>query len=65
MDHPDPIERREESRGRIVSGNLFIALADLNPDQEGDLPLKKGDIIAIIETRYLHFISSLIFDLCL
>lgn len=52
MDHPDLIERREESQGRIVSGNLFIALADLNPDQEGDLPLKKGDIIAIIETRY-------------
>ncbi|KAF8364187.1 nphp-1 [Pristionchus pacificus] len=50
MDHPDLIERREESQGRIVSGNLFIALADLNPDQEGDLPLKKGDIIAIIET---------------
>ncbi|GMR37030.1 hypothetical protein PMAYCL1PPCAC_07225, partial [Pristionchus mayeri] len=42
---------REESRGRTVSGNLFVVLADLPPDQEGDLPLKKGDVISIVETR--------------
>ncbi|GMS84729.1 hypothetical protein PENTCL1PPCAC_6904, partial [Pristionchus entomophagus] len=51
---PDIVERpekREGSRGRVVSGNLFYVLSDLPADQDGDLPLKKGDVIAIIETR--------------
>ncbi|GMT16791.1 hypothetical protein PFISCL1PPCAC_8088, partial [Pristionchus fissidentatus] len=36
--------------GRTVTGNLFVALADLPASQEGDLPINKGDVIAVIET---------------
>ncbi|CAB3411450.1 unnamed protein product [Caenorhabditis bovis] len=47
----EPSEPQDPDNKNLVTGNAFIVLKDLPPSADGDLAIREGEILKILETR--------------